>query len=151
MPKKKKSQKVDYEVYEYGPIKLERIASGYTSCSRSYKFAIKNVGQIFVIDPSLTFKEIVADLKKERSREEIAARFHLTVAQMIRKACLKIRDDNKVNTVVLTGGVFQNKILLRSSLDLLKKEGFRILTHKMLSCSDASISLGQAAIAWHSS
>ena len=131
-------------------ISLERIASAYTSWPVSYPFKIKRIGKILVIDPVLTFKEIVADCKKERSKEEIAACFHLTVAQMIRKGCLKIRDDTKINTIILTGGVFQNKILLRLSLDLLKREGFHIFTHRILSCSDVSISLGQAAVASYS-
>lgn len=128
-------------------INLERIASGYKSCTRSYQFKIKRFGQIFVIDPVLTFKGIVADLKNECTKEEIAACFHLTLAQMIRRVCLKIRDNSKINTVVLAGGVFQNKILLKLSLDLLEKAKFRVLTHIILPCSDASISLGQAAIA----
>ncbi len=128
-------------------ISLERVASNYKLQPRSYQFKIKRAGQIFIIDPVLTFKGIAADLKNQCSKEEIAARFHLTVARMIRKTCLEIRDNTKINTVVLSGGVFQNKILLGLSLDLLEKAGFQILTHKLLPCSDVSISLGQAAVA----
>ena len=128
-------------------ISLEKVASGYKSEPRSYQFNIKEIRKTFVIDPTLTFKEIVADLKNRRSKAEIAARFHMTVAQMIRKACLKIRNNTRINTVILTGGVFQNKILLNLSLDLLEKARFHILTHKLLPCSDASISLGQVAVA----
>jgi len=128
-------------------INLERVASDFKSEARSYQFKIKKMNEVFVIDPILTFREIVADLKNERGKEEIAACFHLTVARMIKKACLKIRDDARINTVILTGGVFQNKILLKLSLDLLEKAGFYVLTHKILPCSDASIGLGQVAVA----
>ncbi len=140
------------EIYRVGfeaeaAINLERLASGYKSQPRSYQFAIKKIGQVFVIDPVLTLREIIADLKNDCSKEEIAACFHLTVADMIRKTCLRIRGGTRINTVILTGGVFQNKILLKLSLGLLEKAGFHILTHKMLPCSDISISLGQAAVA----
>ena len=66
---------------------------------------------------------------------------------MIKKACLKISQDTGIKTVILSGGVFQNKLLLKLSLGLLGKEGLRILTHKVLPFSDLSISLGQAAVA----
>jgi len=128
-------------------ISLERAASGYKSKPRSYPFKIKKTGQGLVIDPVLTLKQIVADLKNGCSKQEAASCFHLTVAQMIRKTCLEIRDNTRVNTVIVSGGVFQNKLLLRLSLDLLEKERFHILRHKILPYSDASISLGQAAIA----
>ena len=128
-------------------IDLEKLALGFRTQPRSYQFKIKKNGQTLVIDPILTFKEIVTDLKNECSKQEIAARFHMTVAQMITRACLKIRYSTKINTVILTGGVFQNRILLKLSLNLLEKARFHILTHKLLPCSDISISLGQAAIA----
>ena len=130
-------------------INLESVASGYKSKIRDYRFRIKKTDQGLVIDPILTFRDIVYDLKNKCSKEEIAARFHFTVAQMIKKTCLKIRNNTKINTVILTGGVFQNKILLNLSSDLLKQEEFCVLTHKILPCSDVSISLGQVAVASH--
>ena len=66
---------------------------------------------------------------------------------MIRKACLLLRKDAGIKKVVLSGGVFQNKILLRQSKKLLSKEGFKVFTHKDNSCNDSGISLGQAVIA----
>ena len=90
---------------------------------------------------------MITDLKNGLSKKEIAAGFHMTVAQMIARTCLKIRFNTKINTVILAGGVFQNRILLKLSSDLLEKARFHILTHRLLPCSDVSISLGQAAIA----
>ena len=128
-------------------INLERIASDNRCSKGAYRFKIKKSDKLFIIDPVYIFKDIVADLKKRRKKEDIASCFHMTVAQIINKACLKIRDNTKINKVVLVGGVFQNKLLFRYALDLLRKSGFRILTHKQLPCSDVSISLGQAAVA----
>jgi len=128
-------------------ISLEKAAADYKAQPKRYGFKIKKNGQTFVIDPTLTFKQIITDLKNKYSKERIAAGFHLTVAQMIRASCLEIRHNTKINTVILTGGVFQNKILLKFSLDLLTREGFHVLIHKLLPCSDGSVSLGQAVIA----
>lgn len=128
-------------------IKLEKAASLYKPSPVSYQFEIKKAGKSLIVDPVLTFKQIVGDLMSRRSQEEVAARFHTTVAQMVRNVCLKIRNTSRINTLILTGGVFQNKILFNLSLDLLEKEGFQIFAHKALPCSDASLSLGQAAVA----
>jgi hydrogenase maturation protein HypF len=128
-------------------INLEKAASLYKSRSDSYNFEIKKSDETFVIDPTSTFQDIVTDLERKRSKEEVAARFHTTVAQMIKLVCLKLRKVSRIDTVILTGGVFQNKILFNLSSDLLKKEGFRVITHRLLPCTDVSLSLGQAAVA----
>jgi len=113
----------------------------------SYKFKMIKDKDTYIIDPALMFKEIVADLKAKEPKKKIAFRFHLTVAGMIKNACLNLRRETKINKIVLSGGVFQNKLLLRLSLYLLTQENFNLFTHKNLSCNDSSISLGQAAIA----
>jgi hydrogenase maturation protein HypF len=128
-------------------IEFEKIATRYSQSVSSYKFNIIKNKKPYIIDPQLMFKEIVSDLKTKEAKEKIALRFHLTVAQMIRKMCLVLRKETKINKVVLSGGVFQNSLLLSLALDLLYKEGFRVFTHKVLSPNDSSISLGQAAIA----
>ena len=138
-------QKVKFEAE--AAIILEKFASRFKGIPTSYPFKINKNSSSFIIDPLATFKGIVKDLKHNHKKEEMAARFHMTVAQMINKVCRKIRENSNINTVALSGGVFQNRILLNLSSELLKRAGFRILTHKVLSCSDASISLGQMAIA----
>jgi hydrogenase maturation protein HypF len=134
-------------------IELEKIAAGFRSQAlglrqaASYKFRIIKTKDERVVDPVMMFKEIIKDLQKEMPRQKIAFRFHLTVAQMIKKVCLILRKENKINKVVLSGGVFQNKLLLQLSLDLLSREGFKIFTHQQLPSNDASISLGQIGVA----
>lgn len=58
-----------------------------------------------------------------------------------------LRKETGIKNVVLSGGVFQNKLLLSLSSDLLYKQGFYVFTHKILFCNDSSVSLGQAVIA----
>jgi len=127
-------------------IELEKIAIRYTLYAIRYNFNIIKAKGRYIIDPIPLFKEIISDLKSGEPREKIAYRFHLTIAQMIRKTCLLLRKGNKINTVVLSGGVFQNNLLLSLTLDLLYKEDFKVFTHKNLSCNDSGISLGQVAV-----
>ena len=134
-------------------IELEKSAISYSlpAClpagAISYKFKMIKDKDTYIIDPALMFKEIVADLKAKEPKKKIAFRFHLTVAGMIKNVCLNLRRETKINKIVLSGGVFQNKLLLSLSLYSLTQENFNLFTHKNLSCNDSSISLGQAAIA----
>jgi len=129
-------------------IELEKSATNYfLPAGRSYKFKMIKDKDVYTIDPSLMFKEIVADLKAKEPKQKIAFRFHLAVAEMIKNACLNLRRETKINKIVLSGGVFQNKLLLSCSLYLLTQENFNLFTHNNLSCNDSSISLGQVAIA----
>lgn len=128
-------------------IGLEKAAGRYPLPATSYRFNIIKNKDEYIIDPRPMFKEIIKDLKAKRAKERIAYRFHLTVAQMISKMSLVLREETRINKVVLSGGVFQNNLLLRLALDLLYKEDFKVFTHKNLSCNDSGISLGQVAVA----
>ncbi|MBU1727328.1 MAG: hypothetical protein KJ880_06845 [Candidatus Omnitrophica bacterium] len=128
-------------------IELEKKCAGILLNQRAdYNFKIIKRENKFVIDPVPMFKEIVADLENKERQEDIANKFHFTVARMIRKTCIILRDEYKINKVVLSGGCFQNNILFRSACALLSKEEFEVVTHKILPCNDACISLGQAVI-----
>jgi len=107
---------------------------------------IKNKGG-YIIDPLPMFRQIVADLKTKETKAKMAYSFHLTVAEMVRRVCLLLGKENRVNKVVLSGGVFQNNLLLGLVLGLLYKEGFQIFRQRDLSCNDSGIALGQAAVA----
>jgi hydrogenase maturation protein HypF len=128
-------------------MELEETAKRYRLKAASYDFSVIQKNKECILDPTPVFKEIVKDLKARQDIEKIAYRFHLTVAWMIKRACLILRKATRINKVVLSGGVFQNKILLSLSLDLLSKEGFQVFLPQELPCSDAGIALGQIAIA----
>lgn len=128
-------------------VRLEKLAAKYRNTASGYAFRIIRNQNEYILDPLPMFKGIVLNLKSGKPPEEVAYRFHLTIAQMIGKVCMLLRKEKKINRVVLSGGVFQNSILLRLSLDLLYKDGFKVYTHQSLSSGDYGISLGQAAIA----
>jgi hydrogenase maturation protein HypF len=128
-------------------IELERLATSYKLQATSYRFSLTRNKDKYILGPTPIFKQIILDLRFDTPKEKIAYRFHLSIAQMINKVCLILGKENRINTVVLSGGVFQNKLLLNLSLDLLYKYNFKVFTHKALSCNDSNISLGQAVIA----
>jgi hydrogenase maturation protein HypF len=66
---------------------------------------------------------------------------------MIFDMCRLIARNTGIDQVALSGGVFQNRLLLRKILPLLEAVGFCVLTHKQVPCNDGGISLGQAIIA----
>jgi hydrogenase maturation protein HypF len=92
-------------------------------------------------------RAIVDDICSGIPRDVIAARFHNTVAARIVATCMSLRDETGLRTVALSGGVFQNLLLLNGVVDQLEARAFTVLTHRQVPCNDGGISLGQAAIA----
>jgi hydrogenase maturation protein HypF len=95
----------------------------------------------------------VADLRAGVAPEVISTRFHHGVADAIVRVCLLLRDSTGVGVAALSGGVFQNVLLLERSVAALEQSGFRVLTHSRVPPNDGGISLGQVAVAatreWH--
>jgi hydrogenase maturation protein HypF len=79
----------------------------------------------------------------------ISARFHGTVASIVREMCSRIRDEHNLNQVALSGGCFQNRLLLRLVVAELHGEGFKVLLHRRVPPNDGGIALGQVAVAAH--
>jgi hydrogenase maturation protein HypF len=77
----------------------------------------------------------------------IAGRFHNGVVDAIVRACVALRDSTGLDTVALSGGVFQNLLLSHRVVDGLQANDFRVLTHSRVPTNDGGISLGQAAVA----
>jgi hydrogenase maturation protein HypF len=77
----------------------------------------------------------------------IAGRFHRGVAAAIVAVCGELRERFGLGVVALSGGVFQNLLLLGQVVDLLEESGFRVLTHARVPPNDGGISLGQVAVA----
>ena len=69
------------------------------------------------------------------------------MAELIAAVCQKIADETGLRTVALSGGCFQNRLLLNLSLSCLERADFAVLLHRRVPCNDGGISLGQAALA----
>ena len=90
---------------------------------------------------------IIEDLEQGISSGRISVRFHNTIARMTDEMCRLIADETGINQVALSGGVFQNRLLLRKTIKLLENSGFQVFTHRQAPCNDGGISLGQVVVA----
>lgn len=77
----------------------------------------------------------------------ISAKFHNTVIRFTEDLSIRLRDIYRINTVVLSGGCFQNKYLLEGLHKKLIKQGFEVFIPSLIPANDGGISLGQAIIA----
>ena len=90
---------------------------------------------------------IVADLRAGAEPSTVAARFHRSLARATAEACAGAASATGLDCVVLSGGVFQNRLLLTQTADRLEALGLRVLVPERLPANDGGISYGQAAIA----
>ena len=123
-------------------IELEAIAE--ENISEFYRFEHADDG---IIKAEPVIKRVVEDLLDGRSAGEVSARFHLSVANLITHVARTIREERKLNRIALSGGVFQNMLLLGHACRLLESDGFEVLIHHRVPTNDGGISFGQAAIA----
>jgi hydrogenase maturation protein HypF len=93
------------------------------------------------------FRALLSDLSGGASPALISRRFHETVADIIREMTAMLSKETGIKRVVLSGGCFQNRLLLELTLPLLRRHGLESFTHRQVPCNDGGISLGQAAIA----
>jgi hydrogenase maturation protein HypF len=114
--------------------------------SEIYPFHIEKGSIPMVIDPAGIVRGVVSDLVEGMDRSLISGRFHETIARLIIDTCEAIRVTSGLNRVALSGGVFQNMILLTSATQGLRKSGFEVVTHQLVPTNDGCISLGQAVI-----
>lgn len=93
--------------------------------------------------------QLVEGRKKGEKPEKLAWIFHEKLAEMIVEACDRIRKTTGISTAALSGGVYQNLLLLRLTVQGLEKKGFSVLTHHLVPPNDGGICLGQAAAAMY--
>ncbi len=126
-------------------IELEMIADH--GMKEVYPFYIRKDEMPMVIDPAEMIRGIVRDLTDGMPSSNISGKFHRTISRVIVETCERIRSMEKLNRVVLSGGVFQNIFLLSLVTEDLKRSGFDVYTHHLVPSNDGGISLGQAVVA----
>ncbi len=99
-----------------------------------------------IINPAPLFESVIQDLHNQTPISKIAAKFHNSITNVSLKICKLIREKESINTVALSGGVWQNKVLLTNMTKQLKIEGFDVLKHRNVPTNDGGLSLGQAVI-----
>jgi len=135
--------KIDYEAQ--AAIEMEMAVD--ESERGSYAFAIVEQNGVDIVYLKELFGGVIKDLKSGVSQARIAARFHRTMAEMVVQMCQRLAKMSGINRVALSGGVFQNRLLLRLTVSALEEAGFEVLTHSKAPTNDGGVSLGQAVIA----
>jgi len=125
-------------------MELEMTAGEETDEIYDYEW---NSGDICRILPGPIIRGAVQDIEHGVHISKISSKFHQTLVVLFSDLCDAIRKETKLNRIVLSGGVFQNSLLLTGLFKALEKKDFKVFTHKLVPTNDGGISLGQAMIA----
>jgi hydrogenase maturation protein HypF len=99
------------------------------------------------LDVAPMIRAIVNDIQQGVSVAQIAGRFHRSVAELLAIACRKVREQSGLNKVALSGGVFQNRLLLEQLVVRLEEMAFQVYINRRVPPNDGGLSLGQIAVA----
>ena len=132
---------VSYEAQ--AAIELEAMADAHLGSACDYHLAIE--GDEIRTTPLL--RAIIDDLRRGRPPAAVAAGFHLAIARLVAEAADRVRTLTGLERVALTGGVFQNGLLVRITRAQLAARGFTVLTHRIVPPNDGGLALGQVAVA----
>jgi hydrogenase maturation protein HypF len=100
-----------------------------------------------VLDARETVQAILADLGAGVSVADVSVKFHNAVAEAAARACSELARAEGIELAVLSGGVFQNRLLIERTAEALCREGLRVLTPRLLPPNDGGVAFGQAAVA----
>ena len=130
-------QKIEFE--GQAAIALEHVAVRAGADSGSYHIEIENIGGIKALNWEPMIREILTDIRNEVSTSIISRRFHNSLIESIIEVA-RIIDEKRV---VLTGGCFQNMLLLEGAYKELKENGFEPFRHRLIPPNDGGIAAGQ--------
>ncbi|WP_089719386.1 carbamoyltransferase HypF [Candidatus Entotheonella palauensis] len=100
-----------------------------------------------VIGTKPLLSALLADLQAGVGQSEMAGKFHNGVIEMIVEQCRSLRQQTHLNTVALSGGVFQNHLLTQRALQQLAEQGFSAYINTCVPPNDGGLALGQAIVA----
>jgi hydrogenase maturation protein HypF len=119
----------------------------------AYPFTIANLPRsgLPYLEPREMWRALLQDLSARTAVPVIAARFHKGLARALAALTLRLAESRgqeaRFDTVVLSGGCFQNEVLFEATLHRLRADGFAVLSHARTPSNDGGLALGQAAVA----
>jgi hydrogenase maturation protein HypF len=115
---------------------------------RPYGFALaQHPDGTLVVDPAPVLAAAVRDVVGGTPSAVVSGRFHEAVARAVRDVARQVRATRGVQTIGLTGGVFQNALVTSRCQRLLQADGFEVLVHRRVPPNDGGLALGQAIVA----
>ena len=106
-------------------------------------------GERIVLNTDGLWKVLLEARLAGENPDKLAYYFHRTLARQICAACFRVSEDTGLRTAALSGGVFQNRLLLDLVQSELEEAGFKVLIHSLLPPNDGGIALGQAVAAMY--
>jgi len=134
--------KVAYE--GQAAMELEMLADPFEKGDYEYSLS---PGETLKIEPESIIRGVVEDIQKGVPTGGVSMKFHRTLIRMFTAICSDLRNDTGLNRVALSGGVFQNTILLSGLIEKLDRSGFEVLSHTKTPTNDGGVALGQAVVA----
>ncbi len=129
-------------------VELEALAATGGGRSRAaYELELAVDGDDVRLDPRSLLRSVIGDLEAGVAPADVAAGFHRALAAGACAAACHVASERGLGTIVLSGGVFQNRRLLESTAVGLAQAGLRVLIPERLPVNDGGISYGQAAVA----
>jgi len=125
-------------------MELEMLSAETTGGNYEYEW---ESGGVIRIPPAPIIRGVVADIQNSVPAAEIGAKFHQTLIRLFTELCDVLRKDTRLNRVVLSGGCFQNGMLLAGLTRALIANGFEVFAHIQVPTNDGGVSLGQAVVA----
>jgi hydrogenase maturation protein HypF len=140
-------QVVDFEAQ--AAIELESRSRGVAAGTRRYAFAVREhgPGEAVVAEAAPVLQALVADLRAGVTPATAGARFHAAVVDLVVTLAERARRELDLHDVALTGGVFQNALLLGATCEALRTAGFTVLRHRRVPPGDGGLALGQLLVA----
>ena len=126
-------------------VELELVAEG--PANRGYPFRLRPEEDGWIVETEGILGAVVEDLLARRPAAEISSAFHRTMAEVVVAGCERIREVGGVSAVALSGGTFQNLLLLEQVVRLLEEKGFEVYRHRRVPANDGGLALGQAVLA----
>jgi len=137
---------VRLEVSYEGQAAIELEAMADPGAAEPYPFVLQPIPPA-VMNPQPAILAILTDLAAGVPVSTISARFHAGLARVTVEACVLAAERAEVDLAVLSGGVFQNRLLLELTATGLEEAGLRVLVPERLPPNDGQIALGQVAVA----
>lgn len=116
------------------------------SSYKGYEISSHNSGDELIINTGDLTEYIVSLIKKNETVENIAFKFHSSVSATTIKVAALLREKYNINKIALSGGVFQNRLLLNRIFEGLMDKSFEVYTHHKVPSNDGCIALGQIVI-----
>ena len=141
------NDEVSYEAQSAIALEMQAPARFIQARIKTYPYSFERQNGVIVIKLGELFAAVIDDVRKNIAVSAISLKLHLTLAKITVDMCGKITLETGIKQAALSGGVFQNRLLLKLTSAGLRQAGFQVFTHHLVPCNDGGLSLGQAVIA----